>query len=354
MHNLRPKNKVIQGRLWRCGIKISLIVFGLMLGLLLAEVCVRVFFPHARDHVIPGGLFAIDDELGWTLVADKERRHRTRYFDVLYAMNAFGFRDIPRDLTKTERQYRILLYGDSQIFGWGVESEQRFSNRLEAQHSSLEILNLAVPGYGLDQQILAYEKNGHRFQPDEVIFFVSSGTLSRIPYTYIYRKHKPAFRLGPHKSLDLIPLPQKTAQWEQILYKALSPFYLPYFVERQLAKIQAASSAMPPGENTPRTEKYFAVNSLERAILDRVEQIARERNHRLTLLTNLPFQFVQMLKNDSAQQFIDVIPITFDIANHKLVFGPEDQHWNPRAHGLIAQQLHSHIASRLGVEKKLK
>ena len=128
LQNLRHKNKMIQRRLWRFGIKISLIVFGLMLGLLLAEVCVRVFYPHARDHVIPGGLFAIDDELGWTLLADKERRHRTRYFDVLYTTNAFGFRDIPRDLTKTEMK-SSSLYHPARCPGFHI-------------HTSIENINL--------------------------------------------------------------------------------------------------------------------------------------------------------------------------------------------------------------------
>jgi hypothetical protein len=148
-----------------------LVLAGCCIALLLAEGFVRVFYPYSRDHVIPGGLFEIDNYLGWKLQAGKNAIHHSRYFDVVYSINALGYRDKPRNPSKDENIYRILLYGDSQVFGWGVPEDQRFSNVVEDQKQSLEIWNLAVPGYGVDQQILSYEKRGKSFSADEVIFF---------------------------------------------------------------------------------------------------------------------------------------------------------------------------------------
>ena len=74
------------------------------------------------------------------------------------------------------------------------------------RHHGVEIWNLAVPGYGLDQEILAYELDGQRFEADEVVLLVSTETLSRLPYDYIYRKHKPKFVLDAEGRLELVPI----------------------------------------------------------------------------------------------------------------------------------------------------
>jgi hypothetical protein len=343
---------MMQRRLRRYGIHICLILFGLFLGLLLSEAGVRLLFPHTRDHVIPGGLFDLDSELGWVLRPDIQRRHRSRYFDVSYAINALGFRDGARDMSKPDQQYRILFYGDSQIFGWGIARGQRFSNRLEQQHPPLEAWNLGVPGYGLDQQVLAYEQAGHHFQADEIILLISRGTLKRLKHTYIYRKHKPAFRLDFNERLLQIPLPQRAVQWERILYKTLSPFYLPYFVDRQLARIQAGPSADRAQRNPLQDAESITIGGLEKAILERAAQVARQRNDRLTLLAFLPPETIQPLKDTGIWPHVDIIPIAFDGDYEELVLGPDDRHWNPHAHELIARQLSPFIAARLSADAK--
>jgi len=343
---------MMQRRLRRWGINICLILLGSVLGLLFVEAGVRLLFPHTRDHVIPGGLFDLDSELGWVLRPDIQRRHHSRYFDVSYTVNTLGFRDAARNRSNPDQQYRILLYGDSQVFGWGTAREQRFSNRLEEEHRSLEVWNLGVPGYGLDQQVLAYEQKGHHFQADEIILFLSRGTLNRLKYAYIYRKHKPAFRLDFKGQLLQIPLPQRAVKWEPILYRVLSPFYLPYFVDRQLARMQADPSADRAERNPLQDAESISIGGLEMRILERAVQAARERNDRLTLLAFLPPRTIQSLKDTGAWQHVDIIPIAFDDDYQKLVLGPEDLHWNPRAHGLIARQLSPFIAARLGANAK--
>jgi hypothetical protein len=332
----------------RWGINICLILLGSVLGLLLSEAGVRLLFPHTRDHVIPGGLFDLDSELGWALRPGIQRRHRSRYFDVSYTINTLGFRDAARDRSNPDQKYRILLYGDSQIFGWGTAREQRFSNRLEEQHPSLEVWNLGIPGYGLDQQVLAYEQTGHHFQAHEIILFVSRDTLNRLKHTYIYRKHKPAFRLDSHEQLLQIPLPQRAVKWEQILYRILSPFYLPYFVDRQLARMRADASADHAKRNPLQDAESISIGGLERGVLEKAVQVARERNDRLTLLAFLHPRIIQSLKDAGTWQDVDIIPIAFDDDYQELIFGPEDLHWNSRAHGLIARQLSPLIAARLG------
>ena len=88
---------------------LCLVLAGFCASLFLAEGLVRIFFPHSRDHVIPGGLFDIDDYLGWKLKPGESAAHHSTYFDVVYTINSLGMRDKPRNLSKNENVYRTIL-----------------------------------------------------------------------------------------------------------------------------------------------------------------------------------------------------------------------------------------------------
>ena len=76
----------------------------------------------------------------------------SRYFDVEYHINSRGFRDAPRTERRAVRPYRVVLYGDSMVFGQGVELEEAFASRLErgllAQGRPAEVINVSRIGSG--------------------------------------------------------------------------------------------------------------------------------------------------------------------------------------------------------------
>ena len=97
---------------------VLLLLLGTTAGILTAEALVRVVDPHARDHALPGGFFAMDRQLGWVQRPSHTVTHRTQYFATTYTTNAGGFRDRDRDRHRTPGRGRVLVFGDSQIFGW--------------------------------------------------------------------------------------------------------------------------------------------------------------------------------------------------------------------------------------------
>ena len=321
--------------------QICLILTGLVIGFLIAEGLVRLFFPYSRDHVIPAGLFEIDADLGWKLKAGKSLTHHSRNFDVVYKTNTLGYRDAPRKLPKEESVYRILFYGDSQIFGWGIPENQRFSNIIEARQSSLEILNLAVPGYGLDQEIFSYEKNGHFLYADEVVLFISEDTLSRTYYDYIYRKYKPKFVADQNGNLRVVPPPKLANLWTDTLYKILSPFYLPYFLDRQLAifKDMIKRPINATGEQQQSKRDNVAIGDFEKKLIKRVKNETVARQHRLTILTNLGKKEQNGLELFCDQNSIGYIDIVLAGNREDLTIAKEDPHWNVQANKLIADQI---------------
>ena len=192
----------------------------------------RFYDPHARDHVIPPGLLETDADLGWRLMPGAEGIDHSRYFNVTYSINALGFRDGPRTAVKHPGTDTILLYGDSVIFGWGIPVNERISIGCRA---TTEIWNLAVPGYGLDQEILSYRRDGRPLGAEDVIFFVSSATLERLRLVVHLQEIQADAFLGCKRQLMLKPPPRIGICASDVLHSLLNRFYLPYFLERRFS-----------------------------------------------------------------------------------------------------------------------
>ena len=312
---------------------------------------VRVFYPHARDHVIPGGLFAIDNELGWEFKPGKSATHHTRYFDVTYTINSFGFRDKPRRIVKDVNIYRVLLFGDSQVFGWGVSEDERFSSLIEKQRRDLEIWNLAVPGYGLDQEILSYKKDAKSLNADEVIFFVSSATLGRMNTNYIYKKYKPMFEVDQEGNLRLNNIPAGKTSITQMLYNIFSKMYLPYFAELRFEMLKEAfrkSGNKVPDSDTKVRIPHDRIGELEKKLLIMTRNLVLERKQKVTILLDLPEAMRKVRQDFYKQNGIGWSEINLDDENPDFIFGRYDRHWSPQAHQRIAEQLVFHWTPSLG------
>lgn len=96
--------------------------------------------------------------------------------NVVYQINDLGFRGREATLEKPPGVHRIVVLGDSVTFGWGVELEERFTD--VAEHAlnasrkdgrTIEILNLALPGYETIQQRHVFNTAVWRLSPDAVV-----------------------------------------------------------------------------------------------------------------------------------------------------------------------------------------
>lgn len=329
---------------------IALMLFGVFLALAFAEGAVRIFYPHARDHVIPSHFFVIDDNLGWTLAPSAKSAHTTRYFDVSYTTNSFGFRDKARSIAKRDDNYRVILYGDSLIFGWGVKDSERFSDLIEDEGSGIEIWNQGVPGWGLDQEVVLYEKEGEALNANAAMLFVGASTLSRIHTGYVYSKYKPMFIEQPDGSLRLVPVPKEKNAAVSFVYQLLSPFYLPYFLETKIAILQETARLYGTGGGEralPPLESTRLVDNLTEQMLRVARGIARRRNQQMSILVaNLSQADRSNLRKFCSETGIEDLEISPDILatstadeNSDLIFGKYDKHWNGKANRLIAAQI---------------
>jgi hypothetical protein len=92
--------------------------------------------------------------------------------------NAGGYRG---EWVPTEREpgvERIVVMGDSVAEGLGVAHTDRFTSLLSKElGQDHEVVNLAVRGYNLRQEVAYFEEQGRRYQPDHVVFSTSFNDL---------------------------------------------------------------------------------------------------------------------------------------------------------------------------------
>jgi len=321
-------------------LNVCLVLASVVVAVIVAEVCVRFFYPYTRDHVVPAGLFRLNTDLGWSLTSNAMRVHRTRYFETAYETNRFGYRDKPRGRERTPGTYRILLYGDSQIFGWGVELGKRMSDLLEQDIENLEVWNLAVPGYGLDQQIVSYHLDGGSFDADEVLLFVSAKTLWRMRKSFLYAKYKPQFYIGSEGTLEILPIPEGRNAALSAIYRTISPLYLPYFLQRKLSQLRSSADMRKPGPNAKRS-LGVEFGQLERRVLRKAKTTAESRNQKLSIIANLNESLMKALKQFCRAEGIAVYGIASRSGAER--FGPHDWHWNVAGNKNMAAEIQAMI-----------
>lgn len=89
-------------------------------------------------------------------------------------LNSLGFRDSEHQLKNPDNTYRILVLGDSYVYGQMVPSEKFFTRQLENllnKHfdQNIEVISMGLMGWNTVEQLEALQTHGLKFKPDLVI-----------------------------------------------------------------------------------------------------------------------------------------------------------------------------------------
>ena len=122
---------------------------------------------------------------------------RVKYGSDAYFLESdhLGFRN---SKNKPKGKFKLLVLGDSYTAGDGVCNEDRFTDLL-AKQFDLEVINLAVNGYGVDQQVLVYETYKDQIDHDAVLF---------IPHLDDFFRNMKSAREGKNRSGESIEIPK--------------------------------------------------------------------------------------------------------------------------------------------------
>lgn len=143
---------------------------GLSIVLLVLEIGVRLFLPQPQDSE----WLQPDARYGHT--AKKDFHQHYQYPAHGYVMhvqtNSSGFRD-EEIAPRKEGQKTVLFVGDSFTFGYGVQMEERFDERLaslcEKDAADCRFINAGVDGWGTIAATRFVTDNLASFQPDIII-----------------------------------------------------------------------------------------------------------------------------------------------------------------------------------------
>jgi lysophospholipase L1-like esterase len=151
-----------------------LVFFGIVTGLLILEVGIRVTLQDIVSR--PNKYYRYHQVLGWEKIPNSSGKFKSSEYRFSVRYNAKGLRDQDYSYKKTPGIFRILLLGDSFVEGYGVEAEQIFGEVLEKKlntnlrkYSQIQVINAGTGGYSTAQELLFFQKEGRKYQPDLVI-----------------------------------------------------------------------------------------------------------------------------------------------------------------------------------------
>ena len=152
--------------------RLALIVFGVILAFIAAELTLRVLAPNENRN--SGRLYVKDwapDYSRPRLLPNTRAVHR----GVEIVTNSIGLRDREIAVPKPEGTYRIVMLGDSFVFGQGIPRlEDTLPKQLEARlnaagHPEVEVVNSGIAGLNTFEEYLTYEQQARKLQPDMAI-----------------------------------------------------------------------------------------------------------------------------------------------------------------------------------------
>ena len=173
----------------------------------------RQLLEEARGHT---SYLEYDDRMGWTVGSNIQGSQG------LYWSSSEGLRAPRAGISFAKgnsKQTDIAVVGDSFTFGEEVRYEETYGAYLEQMLGArFRVLNFGVPGYGLDQMYLRYQRDVRAWKPKIVILGFIAHDLVRTLWVYPF--------LGNHA-------------WD-------FPFSAPRFALREGQLVNLTETALPP------------------------------------------------------------------------------------------------------------
>lgn len=179
--------------------KLTLIVFGLLIGILICELGLR-----AAGYSYPG-FYKPDANLGYVLTPGMEGWYRKEGASYV-RINSAGQRDREHTKSKPPGTIRIAVLGDSYAEAFQVPVEEAFwtvmgdTLRTNAPDKQVEVLNFGVSGYGTAAELITLRERVWDYAPDIVLLTVTTNNdvvdnsrelkkTDEVPY-FVYRDGK--------------------------------------------------------------------------------------------------------------------------------------------------------------------
>ncbi len=284
----------------------------------------------------PSANFIEDPDVGWRMRPNHSFVWETEEREITYISDDQGFRTAPQQSRWMNPSKRIVILGDSFMWGAGVSYQQTIGYQIESSFDRFAIYNLAMPGFGVDQIWLSLHHWALPLAPDLVIvgLYISDFSRSLSTYRRGIEFSKPTYCLDKGRLVEMTPDDH--------------PGRLIRFLERQ-SRIYTFGRHVNRwlGMNY-RVGSWWSLNS---AILDMICKECQETNTGLLFVyipnkANLPFTALSDYMQENGQFYIDLSRIITDQERQQLYF-IQDNHLNAKGHEYVGQLLVQWIENHL-------
>ncbi|MBI3818910.1 MAG: SGNH/GDSL hydrolase family protein [Planctomycetes bacterium] len=282
------------------------------------------FGPTTNPHYV-----LHDPELGWVYAQKVIVRHVTEDFNVEIRISSEGERGEDDSAGSKRERARIWLLGDSLAFGWGVDGRDGVASVLE-DTTPFIVRNLAVSGYGTDQEYLRFKREARSARPRAVVVIFCNNDIEEVLSPTMYGKSKPLLQIENGR-LAVASLPG-----EQTLPERAS------FLYRSIRKRILDARAVPPSaEDVARGKKLILMIYREMA------RIASEIESPLVVVHAGADWIGEGLAAEKNIYVLDVAPALASAAADGPVVFAHDPHWNERGHRAVGNAIAELLNSRV-------
>jgi SGNH hydrolase-like domain, acetyltransferase AlgX len=215
---------VTRAREWLAGLVLA--GCGLLLGLVLLEVGVRWL------HLVPDRFWEPDPLLGVRLIPGHRGwwTQEDREFLVPVQVNREGLRDVEHTFAKPAGVFRILVLGDSFVEAMHVPLDDTFARVLQRRldaggRGHVEVVSAGVSGYGTASELLYFEREGKRYQPDLVLlaFYPGNDVMNNSPT--LEDTLKPVYAADGRLQKVVGPPPPRLRGWRWLVGQSAAYHY---------------------------------------------------------------------------------------------------------------------------------
>ena len=221
---------------------VVVLLASIILTVLMLEITMHIIYgirPKEITHfsLSSSDYYRKDAELKWIPESNVHGVHNKQgSFSSSFSTNSRGLRDKEYYFKKTDGVKRIVVLGDSFTWGFGVNDDEIYTEKLESMLLDTEVINLGVTAYQLWQEIIYLMREGVQYDPDIIIVGLSLNDI-------VWRKSG--------AEVDTTREPRK---------KEDNAFYLRKFLKKYLINKSALASFILDRINTNRTLIKAMVN----------------------------------------------------------------------------------------------
>lgn len=350
---------------------ITLFFGSLIFSLIVIEIGFRIldptpFFSDAEiNNTEHGNLSMYDDALGWKGVPNGEAEFVTRNNRVWLSHNRYGFRDIEHD-PLSDKKTTIVFLGDSFTWGYEVEFDEMFVNRLRVRLPRYEIFNLAHRGYGTDQALLTFNQWNDKLSPGLVVLMFSENDMKDNNSVFNDDKPKPKYLLRNNELiLTGTPVP-KDESWMRTSDVEATPdswkvdlkhlFYSMHFINNMRIRYKLFRERRRLGltEDNTKQQKSGPHYTLTSRILEELRNEVIRSGSRLLVVfipskreidgldDSVPYQtIIAGFCEKLGVEYVDLAP---DLKKAFFrTYYRQGMHWNAHGHKVAAEALNDYL-----------